>query len=218
MIVLIPSYGRPHSVERMHIALNHMNTTAEVVWVVDIDDWALFDYVDAFERYGCNYFAVEGGSLVESLNAAVGVVLTQVPELETLAWIADDMLPLTSQWDLRLEESVGKLGIAYGNDSIQGQNLPTHFAISTSILRKLGFIFPPEFHHLYTDNYIKRVGEEAGILTYNPDVVFDHMHPLVAKAETDETYTAAWSKEDSDLRAYLNHNYQETNDKIKELM
>lgn len=218
MIVFIPSYGRPKSVYRMMMRLAEMETTADIVWVVDINDWTLFDYVDEFEKLNCNYVAVEGGSLTAALNRVSSIAAHQYPEEEVFGWIGDDTKVNTPFWDQKLRDALPPTGISYGNDGIQGQALPTHFFITSNIVKTLGYFFPPEFHHLYTDNWIKRVGDDLGIIQYVPEVDMEHLHPLVGKAEEDETYKNNNSRNDSDLRAFLSHDYEATYTKLRKLL
>ena len=46
----------------------------------------------------------------------------------------------------------------------------------------------PGAKHLYFDNTWRVLGDEVGALYYMPDVVVEHMHPSVGKAEWDEGY------------------------------
>ena len=58
-------------------------------------------------------------------------------------------------WDKAFEKALlGKTGIAYGDDLLQGQNLPTAFAMTRDIVLELNGITFPGCKHLYFDNFV----------------------------------------------------------------
>ena len=76
----------------------------------------------------------------------------------------------------------------YGNDLFQRGNLPTQVAMSTAVVRALGHMAPPTLTHLYVDDYWLALGKSAGCITYLPDVIVEHCHPVAGKAEWDAGY------------------------------
>jgi hypothetical protein len=60
--------------------------------------------------------------------------------------------------------------------------------MSTEVVRALGHMAPPTQRHLYIDNYWRDLGRAAGCLTYLPDVVVEHVHPVAGKAAVDDGY------------------------------
>ncbi len=65
---------------------------------------------------------------------------------------------------------------------------PTAVAISSDILRTLGYYVPPGMVHLYLDDYWKYLGQQLDRLCYLPDVIIEHLHPVARKAEWDDRY------------------------------
>jgi hypothetical protein len=82
-------------------------------------------------------------------------------------------------------------GIAYGNDLLQGERLPTAAFMTSDIIRTLGWMCPPTLEHLYIDNAWLELGRAMGRLRYLPDVVLEHLHPDAGKAQQDQTYAEA---------------------------
>lgn len=226
MIMLIPTYGRPQNVDRMVEAMRStIDGNTDFVFLISENDPMQFKYMDEFDRLNVPFIMVFNcDDLVSTLNQVSLAAVELYPEDRYIGWCGDDAIPRTYGWDTLFEWALDKLvrdrgaGIVYGDDSIMGQSLPTYFVMSMSIVKELGYFFPPEFHHLFTDNYIKRVGEESDIIRYLPHVVFEHMHPLVGKGDNDETYEKNNRHQHADLTAYLNHNYQETQEKLKKLL
>ena len=93
--------------------------------------------------------------------------------------------------------ALGELGtgIVYGRDGIQNEQLPTWWAMTPDIIRELGAMVPANVEHLYCDNAIKDLGEQAGCLRYLPEVLIEHMHPIAGKAPMDAGYEQVNSPE-----------------------
>jgi hypothetical protein len=104
--------------------------------------------------------------------------------------MGDDHRPRTKGWDTAYLETLRELGtgIVYGNDLLQCGRIPTQCAMTTDIVRALGFMAPHVFTHLYVDNYWLELGQRAECIRYLPDVVVEHCHPVAGKAEWDEGY------------------------------
>lgn len=134
-----------------------------------------------------------------------------------VGFMGDDHRVRTRGWDRLLVEAAGPIGIAYGDDLLQGAALPTAVVMGADIVRALGQMVPPTLRHLFVDDYWKALGLGMGRLTYVPEVVIEHLHPSAGKAEMDESYAvtnhpdryesdgAAWRayRDDGPLRADL---------------
>jgi hypothetical protein len=113
------------------------------------------------------------------------------PDYDYICFMGDDHLPITAGWDTKLCEAIGKeVGIAYGNDLLQGENLPTAVVMSSRIIRCLGFMSPPALKHLFLDNFWLAMGKALGNANYCPDVILEHLHYINGKAAHDERYAA----------------------------
>lgn len=198
LVVIVPSRGRPHAVAEMARAFQDTCSAYDVLllFAVDNDDPALGGYiaaqVDASRRHWARTGVTTqaGGSMVAALNTVAARVLTDDEvDAKAIAFFGDDHRPRTENWDVRyLEALAARPGIVYGNDLIQGPNLPTQCAMSAELVRALGHMAPPTLTHLYVDNYWRDLGHEAGCLTYLPDVIVEHLHPVAGKASVDEGY------------------------------
>lgn len=190
MLVIVPTRGRPQAVGEL--ATTFYDTVsyrgAHLVFGVDSDDPELAAYEDAM------YEHLELADWVE-VNPRMGMVGTlnhlamqQAPQHDVIGFLGDDHRFRTMDWDLRVKEALANQpGVVYGNDLLQGLNLPTAVFISSDIILKLGYMAPPSLSHLYVDNAWLEIGKATN-LTYLPDVVIEHMHPTAGKAEWDEGY------------------------------
>ena len=190
MLTIVPTRGRCDNAMRLFEAINATADFTELIFAIDADDVA---------EYGDLMHATAGVNNVKIVIAArMGMNGTlnhwanwMAPDYDFICFMGDDHLPITKGWDTKLAEAIGdKAGIAYGNDLLQGENLPTAVVMSTKIIRALGFMSPPALKHLFLDNFWLAIGKALGNATYCPDVVIEHLHYINGKAAHDERYAA----------------------------
>jgi len=110
------------------------------------------------------------------------------PTVTHVGFMGDDHRVRTPGWDRILTDAAGWTGIAYGDDLLRGEELPTSVVMAADIVRTLGWMAPPVLGHMYIDDYWRDLGQRVDDLHYCPDVVIEHMHPSAGKAEVDESY------------------------------
>lgn len=185
LTVLVPTRGRVANAIRLAEAMTELNRAdTALVLGVDADDPDL----DAY-RKTASVTVVEpaGPGMVGALNQ---LVTRHAGDSTCVAFLGDDHCPRTEGWDARLVDAVATMGggVAYGNDLVHGINLPTAVALDSRLARALGYMAPPTLKHLYVDNVWKDWGYGLGRLAYLNDVIVEHLHPIVGKAEDDERY------------------------------
>jgi hypothetical protein len=200
LLVIVPSRGRPESVARVAQAWQDTaaHEDATLVFAIDGDDPRHADYFDQ-DLPDLGHVQVQFMTftrwmpMVPKLNAcataAAGGSGAGV-QWAGIAFMGDDHLPRTKHWPSMLLAALGQLrtGIVYGRDGIQNERLPTWWAMTPDIVRTLGRMVPADVEHLYCDNAVKDLGEQADCLRYLPDVLIEHMHPIAGKAAVDEGY------------------------------
>lgn len=132
------------------------------------------------------------------MNGTLNLLATKhCKNYDYICFMGDDHRPMTNDWDILLYNTIKdkKYGIAYGNDLIKGQRLPTAVFMDSRIIQTLGFMAPPVLIHLYLDNFWKELGERLGTLVYSPDVILEHLHFIRGKSEKDAIYAEVNSKE-----------------------
>jgi hypothetical protein len=191
LAIITPTRGRPDRFAEMVDAVMH---TAELDWEV----WAGLDYDDSRNYHdlllACPRVVGTGGlrrSLSGWTNLLATTVLAGADPPRYLASLGDDHRPRTPGWDRLLVDAIeerGGTGIAYGNDLFQGANLPTAWVVSADIVHALGWMMLPTLGHMYVDNATLELGWAAGCITYRPDVIVEHLHPVAGKAAWDKSY------------------------------
>lgn len=156
-----------------------------LLFVVGTEDPRLEEYKQKIRSSHLLVFPERG--LVKALNYAAPMY---VEKYEAIGFMGDDHRPRTPGWDSAYLDELRKLGsgYVYGNDLLMGERIPTQVAISSTIIRSLGFFGPPGFWHLCVDLTWKDMGEGLHRIKYLDDVIIEHMHPAAGKAEEDSGY------------------------------
>ena len=139
---------------------------------------------------------------------------------EYIAFLGDDHRFRTIGWeDVFLEEAKNmKCCVFYGNDLLQGANIPTAVFMSSNIIKSLGFMVPKTLIHMYADNFWLETGKFLGILKYFNEITIEHMHPAANKAQTDLQYIEVDSFTNHDRTNfihYMNNEFISDMQKIK---
>ena len=201
LVIFVPSRGRPQNIEDLLFSLQETKTASELIVIVDDDDETLDQYIEL----GCKIMMIakQGKGMARPLNFAANIFKD---DYRHFAFIGDDHRPRTEYWDQKLINALDEVGtgIAYGDDLLQGENLPTAVAMSGDIVRALGGMVPPGFIHLYLDNFWMQLGKDLKSFIYLPDVIIEHLHPVAGKAQWDENYRSVNAEEvySADAKAF----------------
>ena len=218
LVIFVPSRGRPQNIEDLLFSLQETKTASELIVIVDDDDETLDQYIEL----GCKIMMIakQGKGMARPLNFAANIFKD---DYRHFAFIGDDHRPRTEYWDQKLINALDEVGtgIAYGDDLLQGENLPTAVAMSGDIVRALGGMVPPGFIHLYLDNFWMQLGKDLKSFIYLPDVIIEHLHPVAGKAQWDENYRSVNAEEvySADAKAFDQYiNSQAYQDLLKALL
>jgi hypothetical protein len=212
VLLIVPTRGRPSKSIEFYDEFKKTSTITDLVFGLDDDD-VEYPRIDGV-LYEVNPRAMMNGTLNLIANK-------YADQYEYIAFMGDDHRPRTPGWDVELVNSIKdiKHGIAYGNDLLQGRNLPTAVLLKSSIVKILGFMAPPAMKHLYLDNFWKDMGIELHSLFYRDDIIIEHLHFAAGKAVKDAGYAEVNSSEvfNHDRLAYLNYMTTQMSDDIEKL-
>lgn len=208
LTMLVPTRGRPENARRLRDAIRETAPDVDLRFGVDRDDPNVDDYRDLVEDQ-CSLLIGPPPSrsgMVEVVNRMISHI---DPDVSVIGFMGDDHCPRTAAWDKAMCDAIaGKpAALAYGNDLLQGERIPTAVAMTASIPRALGYMAPPELAHLYVDNVWLDWGRGLDAIMYLPDVVIEHLHPAAGKAVRDAGYEAtnAPAVDAADKAAYLRY-------------
>jgi hypothetical protein len=215
--VLVPSRGRPDAARELVDAFAETCTAETVLtFVIDEDDPVKDQYSPLVSRGpgAPPYPAVEicyvdntAHTMVYALNGAAAAEAARGEWAPfAIGFCGDDHRPRTKGWDTEYLDALRELGtgIVFAEDGYQGEKLPTQCAMTADIIRALGWMAPPALRHMYVDNFWLDLGSQADCLTYLPDVLVEHMHPVTGKVEWSEGHERVNAPEvvDADAASY----------------
>lgn len=219
LALIVPSRNRPDNIAALIRALDDTRSVrTHLIVCVDDDD----PHVEAYRRICARR---------PSVALTVGPRLRLGPTLNKAAldaaglyrWVGfmgDDHRPRTVDWDEALVAACDTFGLAYGNDLLQGENLPTEVVMTSNIVTALGYMCPPDQVHMYLDNFWLRIGRALDAIAYLPDVIVEHMHPVAGKADGDVGYGEANAYMEPDriaFEAYLATGFEADVVKLQEV-
>jgi len=196
MLVIVPSRGRPGNIRDLLDCWIATGASATLVVAIDDDDLQRDNYIDAMKHAPDDeqYQLVVGPRLrlAGTLNAVAKSRVMRKGTLDTdiVGFMGDDHRPRTVGWDIAVRNAFKTYdhAVVYGNDLLQGSYLPTQVFMTAGMIKKLGYMVPPGFIHMYLDNTWKEWGIRLDRLIYLGDVVIEHMHPIAGKSEWDDGY------------------------------
>jgi hypothetical protein len=204
IIVIVPTRGRPQNAQRLAKAF--AETVADpdnthLVFGVDDDDPLADDYA----ALGVSYALGPRLRMAGTLNM---IARESADDWDVIGFMGDDHLPRTYGWDNMVRENMKPGGVLYGNDLVQGQNLPTEVFLDARIVHEVGGFVPDGFTHLFLDNVWKMWGECAGTLRYLPDMIIQHVHPISGLVDYDEGYievnsVSVWNADEARFNEYV---------------
>lgn len=187
MLVIVPSRGRPHNVQRLVDAIRATATTDPTIIIgLDEDDEANYPRLD-----GVRYSVGPRTRFCRTVN---DIAVEEGPRYDYLAILGDDVVPETVGWDEQLIAAIADdpFGIAYGADgNWPNGELPTHIVVTSSMVEALGWVCVPVLAHLCADLGWKDLAEATGTLHYLPAVSMQHLHRWGDRAPDDQTYREA---------------------------
>ena len=180
-MLIVPTRKRPSACDELLTAFEETAEDADILFGIDDDDKSEYSS-RVLEKASINPRLRMGGTL--------NLLATQnADKYEFLSFMGDDHRPRTQGWDKILSDAIGERpGVAYGDDLLQGANLPTAVTMSAEIVRRIGYMVPPVLVHMYMDNFWRDSGVKIENLQYRADVVIEHMHYLAGKAINDLQY------------------------------
>jgi hypothetical protein len=185
ILIVVPSKGRPEMMQSF-IESWQLTTSgkSDILVGLDDDDETKTKYPISVNRALMvnGYELNKKNNILATYGASKGYPI--------IGCLSDDFIFHTKGWEDQIIEwqEVNK-GICYGNDLLQGANLPTAPFIHSSIITALGYAAPPELIHYYIDNYWLELGMRLDKLKYFPDIIIEHKHWSSGKSIKDETYS-----------------------------
>jgi len=217
MIILVPTRGRPSNAVELLAEHDKLSTHSDILFIIDANDPEHDQYEFEVGAHKCMTIENETRGMAYPINKAANAIVKE-NKYQYFAFLGDDHRPRTAGWDALLIQAMQRRpSMAYSNDLLQGERLPTMITMTSDIVAALNGMVPPKMKHLYLDNFWKKLGQDLGALTYLDHVIVEHMHPVAGKAEWDEGYKEVNATEiyAFDALAYQNYIQSEAYELLK---
>jgi hypothetical protein len=181
--VLIPTKDRLE--DFIIFADSWMNTTegkSDVIVGIDIGDET---YEGIKDKYPFIYEYIEPKPFLDILNE---LAIKYSDTYDYVGFMEDDCNFNTKGWETIFINKINEIGdnaIVWGNDLLNGGSIVGLPFMNSKLIKKLGYMCPPEIKYLWADHFWKRIGQAVGSLHYFPDVIIEHRHYSTGKREKD---------------------------------
>jgi hypothetical protein len=184
-LLIVPTRSRPHKAREFYEEF------------VEHSDPNLTTLCFALDEDDADNYELDLPGVIYEINPRMGmngtlnhVAVKYCDVYDFISFMGDDHRIRTVNWDREYVDAIWNVryGVVYGNDLLQGENLPTQVMIDAEIVRVLGYMAPPALKHLYLDNFWKETGQRLGTLRYLPNVIIEHMHYFAGKSPADALY------------------------------
>ena len=183
----MPTRARP--VAQLQALASIIGTSAgyaDVLLAVDADD------TKHLSINGPNVRTIVGPRrpMLQTLNK---IIEQHLPYYDIFGFAGDDVLYETKDWDVKVWNALKhhRIGVVYGDDGIQHEELPTHPWFTADLVRALGYASPPCLCHYYVDNFLKALTSPLGLLFWHPEIKTTHRHHSVGGLHYDKIYHEA---------------------------
>lgn len=127
--------------------------------------------IHSFEITSCKENSIVVINKKDSITKIFNETFEKYSDYDFYHLMNDDCIYETPLWDIKLAKK-GK--ICYGDDLLQGENLPTFPMIDGDIARALGWLQMPTLERYCGDVVLGFIGKQLNILEYHPEVTIRH--------------------------------------------
>ncbi len=180
-MILLPSKNRPDNVGRYIEACKATQTTEKHVIILEYGDSSR--YLDFPENWILRFY--HGG---KGAASHFNKVFKEFPNEEYYAFVADDVIPRTPNWDKELKQTCLEYMYSWPEDGEKGEKFASHAFISSELVRACGKLNPLDLDHFGFDNFWFHLAKDLGVGKFRGDILLEHMHPRMGKGLIDSTY------------------------------
>ena len=216
IVILIPT--RERLVDFKLFAESWKNTTeghSDVIVRIDNDDLTYEEIKKEFPE-----FIYEYGERKPFLFLLNDIALKYCNDYEYMGFMEDDCTFNTYGWEsifINKLRNLGNNGIVWGNDLVNYDRLVGMPFMNSNIIKKLGYICPPDIKYLWADNFWKDIGTKLNSLYYFSDVIIEHRHYSKGKRKIDNISKIVDSYLAIDGYSYSTYINTKFNDDVRKL-
>ena len=180
---ILPSRSRPHNLLRLIDAWKKTGASTPVLLCIDFDDPCL-------KQYETIEIPPEWSVAVGLRGPLSNIYNNSYKRHQNDPWfgfIADDVVPITNGWDVKLIETAGSDGMAVPAGGETTGGCP-HFVLGGDLVRSVGWLSLPGLDRIYIDTVWGKIARSRGVYREVQNVKLEHRHFSNGKALMDSTY------------------------------
>jgi hypothetical protein len=192
--VIVPVLGRPHHAEPFMKSLRATTGLAFATVVANVDD---LETIDAWRKAGAEVLTVDPELGSFACKANYGYEYTNCP---WMLFVGSDVAFKPGWWDHALAVArTNRVDVVATNDllnnDVRDGRLATHPVMRRGYVDELGaswdgpgIVAHEGYSHWYVDAEWSTVANQRGTMAPALASQIEHLHPIIGKAEMDETY------------------------------
>ena len=168
-MILLPTHNKPLSFKRFVTQYQQTGATQKACVIMEHSDVGLYDSI-AYPHHWITVVLDGGKGAATHMNR----IFDMFPDEDYYAYLADDVFPITDEWDIKLRDSCIQHGMAYAKDGYHNQTFACHGFLSGKVVRAVGCLNPFGFDHYGFDNFWFHACKDANRIKYYNDVFLRH--------------------------------------------
>lgn len=190
-IALLPSLDRPHLVKRFFECYKETKGSIPGIVIVDKQDPQKEAYTKLEYPKGWHLVFTEAVKMGDKFRETYA----QYKDKDAVMILNDDHEPITEGWDVKILSQINGTNVVSCNDGPEPSkpwNAPNRICgaicFSGKVIRALGYLFPKDLNHLYSDDVWGFLFSRSGNVQVLMDVCVHHNHAYKDKSKRDKTY------------------------------
>lgn len=113
---------------------------------------------------------------------ALRYIWKDIKDMDWVGLVSDDLVPVSSKWDVQLLSGIGGWNFISTNDGWQANadimkgRMHGATVWSGNLLRAVGWLMPPDLRHIFHDDVWETLGRETGCWSVRMDIMVKHLH------------------------------------------
>ncbi len=192
--LVFPTRNRPKSIRRYcqsiidTVPLERLKYIEICIYIDNDDVLSEAEIKSCIENFKLKIIIYKGERI--TMSAMWQVLYEECVSGDIVKLSADDFVFRTMDWDMIVRDVINQIPdrivLVYGDDGIQHGNIATYSFVTKEWIEVSGFWLPKYFSSDYCDTWLNEVSAHIGRKVYINELMIEHMHFWIGKAEIDE--------------------------------
>ena len=204
---LLPT-NNPVKLRRFLTYAREMGVSTRGWVVINESDRQDYESIKAFLPVGWEYRRVKA----QCYGDAVRACWEWTKDMPWVGLVADDLVPCSSGWDVKLIAELQGWNMVSSNDGWQAQNeditrsrIHGALVISGDLMRTIGWLFPPNLKHIFHDDFLENIGRAGPCWQIKVEVLVKHLHEALEgkRGPTMDPNSDLWKHDEAIFKSWM---------------